>query len=77
MKKVSSNYLLIVLLLIVTIGISYFIFIYRPQELRMRCLQMATYTSTNKYSSGSVFVEDVTYNNCLENLGLSNEKSEK
>lgn len=70
-KKIDTKLALLSLVALLGLGLGYYVLVYRPQELRLRCLQMAKYESTNRYSTGKVFIEDATYQKCLKEFDLA------
>lgn len=68
-----KNNILILLIVLISLGALYFVFVYRPQQIRVECLKIASYEwkaeSKLRTAEGKSYSEDV-YNNCLQEAGI-------
>lgn len=68
-----KNYVLILTLGLIALGAGYFVFIYRPQQIKVECMKMATYewkTESKLRTAEGKSYSDRVYNDCLSEAGL-------
>jgi len=67
----KSKFILVILIGLLSAGIGYYIFIYRPQEIKLRCMQLARYEfEGGRIAKGHPSIDNTVYQNCLKEFGL-------
>lgn len=59
--------LIIVIVCVVALGVGYYIFVMRPQEIKLRCRQLAIEENKGKTM---INTEKLDYENCVYDMGL-------
>lgn len=81
--KIETKHLLIAILTIAVGALGYYFLIQRPQEIKLRCMEIAKdfgqrHTGLYRtYQNDGYFINRSMYNNCIEQAGLSTESDEQ
>ena len=63
------KFILGILIGLLSTSIGYYIFVYRPQEIKLRCMQLARFEFDGGVAKGHPAVDSTVYQNCVKEFG--------